>query len=455
MTSHSVAPSPADVPQPWTPPAPPADRSQLDSEELYSRDEIEALQYERLRWTLHHAYNNVPAYKELYDSHGVHPRDFKQLSDLELFPTIDKEFLRAAYPFKALAVPMDQVRRIHASSGTTGQPTTVAYTENDIEMWASLVARCMRASGVKPGYKVHNAYGYGLFTGGLGAHYGAERLGCAVIPMSGGQTEKQVQMITDFEPEVIMCTPTYLLALADGFAKAGIDPKDTSLKVAVLGAEPWTDGMRREIEKLFDLKACDIYGLSELMGPGVAGESVETQDGCHIWEDHFRPEIIDPISEKVLKDGEHGELVFTTLTREALPIIRFRTHDLTSLEQGTARPGHRRMKRVTGRSDDMIILRGVNIFPTQIEEIALEIETLAPHFTLEIARPNRMDELTIKIERRETSTLEEAEVGGKELQARIKTRVGCSCKLEIVEPHTLTRSSGKLRRIYDLRELND
>ncbi|MDN6636970.1 MAG: AMP-binding protein [Yaniella sp.] len=455
MTRHSVAPSPADPPQPWTPPTPPADRSQLDSEELYSRDEIEALQYERLRWTLHHAYNNVPAYKELYDSHGVHPQDFKQLSDLELFPTIDKEFLRAAYPFKALAVPMDQIRRIHASSGTTGQPTTVAYTENDIEMWASLVALCMRAAGVKPGYKVHNAYGYGLFTGGLGAHYGAERLGCAVIPMSGGQTAKQVQMITDFEPEVIMCTPTYLLALADGFAKAGIDPKDTSLKVAVLGAEPWTDGMRQEIEKLFDLKACDIYGLSELMGPGVAGEAVETQDGCHIWEDHFRPEIIDPINQDVLADGEHGELVFTTLTREALPIIRFRTHDLTSLEPGTARPGHRRMKRVTGRSDDMIILRGVNIFPTQIEEIALEIDTLSPHFALEIARPNRMDELTIKIERRETASVAEAEIGGKELQARIKTRVGCSCKLEIVEPHSLARSSGKLRRIFDLRELND
>lgn len=452
MTSPSVENPATEIAQPWTPPTPPEDRSQLDSEELYSREEIEQLQFERLRWTLHHAYNNVPAYRELYDKHGVHPNDFTKLADLELFPTIDKEFLRAAYPFKALAVPMDQIRRIHASSGTTGQPTTVAYTENDIEMWASLVARCMRASGVKPGYKVHNAYGYGLFTGGLGAHYGAERLGCPVIPMSGGQTEKQVQMITDFEPEVIMCTPTYLLALADGFTKVGIDPKDTSLKFAILGAEPWTDGMRQEIEKLYDLKACDIYGLSELMGPGVAGESVETQDGCHIWEDHFRPEIIDPISEDVLGDGEHGELVFTTLTREALPIIRFRTHDLTSLEPGTARPGHRRMHRITGRSDDMIILRGVNIFPTQIEEIALEIETLSPHFTLEIARPNRMDELTIKIERRETATAAEAEAGAKQLVAQIKTRVGCSCKIEIVEPSTLARSSGKLRRIYDLRK---
>lgn len=455
MTSPSIENPATEYPQPWTPPAPPADRNQLDSEELYSREEIEQLQFERLRWTLHHAYNNVPAYKALYDSHGVHPKDFTKLADLELFPTIDKEFLRDAYPFKALAVPMDQIRRIHASSGTTGQPTTVAYTENDIEMWASLVARCMRASGVKPGYKVHNAYGYGLFTGGLGAHYGAERLGCPVIPMSGGQTAKQVQMITDFEPEVIMCTPTYLLALADGFAKAGIDPKDTSLKYAILGAEPWTDGMRHEIEKLYDLKACDIYGLSELMGPGVAGEAVETQDGAHIWEDHFRPEIIDPISEEVLDDGQQGELVFTTLTREALPIIRFRTHDLTSLEPGTARPGHRRMNRITGRSDDMIILRGVNIFPTQIEEIALEIETLSPHFTLEITRPNRMDELTIKIERREHVSAAEAEVGGKQLVSQIKTRVGCSCKIEIVEPATLARSSGKLRRIYDLREVND
>lgn len=452
MTSHSVSSIAHDIPQPWTPPAPPADRNQLDPEELYSRQEIEKVQFERLRWTLHHAYNNVPAYKALYDQHGVHPNDFHKLEDLQLFPYIDKEFLRENYPFNTLAVPMDQIRRIHASSGTTGQPTVVAYTENDIDMWASLVARSMRASGVKAGYKVHNAYGYGLFTGGLGAHYGAERLGCAVIPMSGGQTDKQVQIITDFQPEVIMCTPTYLLALADGFTRAGINPRDTSLKVAVLGAEPWTEGMRKEIEDLYDLKACDIYGLSELMGPGVAGESVETQDGCHIWEDHFRPEIIDPITGDVLGEGESGELVFTTLTREALPIIRFRTHDLTSLSQGTARPGHRRMNRITGRSDDMIILRGVNIFPTQIEEIALEIDTLSPHFTLEITRPHRMDELTIKIERRENVTTTAAEAGGRELLSQIKTRIGCSCKIEIAEPNTLARSSGKLRRIYDLRD---
>ena len=454
MTTQSVAPLTNEVPQPWTPPAPPADRSQLDAEELYSRAQIEELQYERLRWTLHHAYNNVPAYKELYDKHGVHPNDFKSLEDLNLFPYIDKEFLRENYPLKALAVPMEDVRRIHASSGTTGQPTVVAYTENDIEMWASLVARSLRASGVQPGWKIHNAYGFGLFTGGLGAHYGAERLGCPVIPMSGGQTEKQVQMIMDLEPEVIMCTPTYLLTLADGFYKAGINPAETSLKVAVLGAEPWTEGMRQEIESIFDIKACDIYGLSELMGPGLAGEAVDTQDGCHIWEDHFRPEIIDPVSGNVLEDGESGELVLTTLTREALPIIRFRTHDLTSLSPGTARAGHRRLNRITGRSDDMIILRGVNIFPTQIEEIALEIESLSPHFALEITRPNRMDEMTIKIERRESATRAEAELGGKQLLSQIKTRIGCSCKIEINEPNTLARSSGKLRRIYDLRELN-
>lgn len=452
MTTKSDAPRTNEVPQPWTPPAPPADRSQLDSEELYSRAEIEALQYERLRWTIHHAYNNVPAYKELYDNHGVHPNDFKSLEDLKLFPYIDKEFLRENYPLKALAVPMEDVRRIHASSGTTGQPTVVAYTENDIEMWASLVARSFRAAGVKPGWKVHNAYGYGLFTGGLGAHYGAERLGCAVIPMSGGQTAKQVQMILDLEPEVILCTPTYLLTLADGFHQAGINPRDTSLQVAVLGAEPWTEGMRHEIENIFDIKACDIYGLSELMGPGLAGEAVDTQDGCHIWEDHFRPEIIDPISGNVLEDGESGELVLTTLTREALPIIRFRTHDLTSLSPGTARPGHRRLNRITGRSDDMIILRGVNIFPSQIEEIALEIESLSPHFTLEITRPNRMDELTVNIERRDSVSREDAEIGGKQLVSQIKTRVGCSCKIVIAEPNTLARSSGKLRRIYDLRE---
>ena len=309
MTSNSVAPTGSEIPQPWTPPAPPADRNQLDPEELYSRQEIEKLQFERLRWTLHHAYNNVPAYQELYDEHGVHPKDFQQLEDLQLFPYIDKEFLRANYPFKALAVPMDEIRRIHASSGTTGQPTVVAYTQNDLDKWASLVARCMRASGVKAGYKVHNAYGYGLFTGGLGAHYGAERLGCVVIPMSGGQTDKQVQIITDFQPEVIMCTPTYLLALADGFTKAGINPRETSLKVAVLGAEPWTEGMRKEIEN--STTSSLRYLWSVQLGSGAAEAVV--QDGCHIWEDHsprnYRPD-------QPSCTGTINRRWFTTLTRK-------------------------------------------------------------------------------------------------------------------------------------------
>lgn len=446
MTTHAF-------PQPWTPTDPPTDRSQLDPEEHFSLDRIRDLQFERLRWTLHHAYRNVPAYQQLYDDHGVHPNDFTSLEDITHFPCIDKEFLRNAYPLKALAVPMDQVRRIHASSGTTGQPTVVAYTENDLKMWATLAARSLRNSGVRPGHIVHNAYGYGLFTGGLGAHYGAERLGCAVVPMSGGQTEKQVQMITDLQPDVILCTPTYLLALADGFTKAGIDPRQTSLKVGVLGAEPWTDGMRAEIESIYGMKACDIYGLSELLGPGMASESVETQDGCHIWEDHFYPEILDPFTGEVLPEGESGELVFSALTREALPIIRFRTHDLTTLRPGTARAGHRRMDRIVGRSDDMIILRGVNLFPSQIEEIALEIDTLSPHFQLEITRPNRLDELTVKIERRATASMAEAQAGGQELRTRIKNRIGCTCQIKIAEPETLARSSGKLRRIYDLRQL--
>lgn len=456
MTSapHDPQPSPAgcSIPQPFVPGPPHADRSQPDSEELMSRDEIEALQFERLRWTLHYAYENVDAYRELFDNHGVHPGDFKELEDLRLFPYTDKEFLRKAYPFKSFAVEMSDIRRIHASSGTTGQPTVVAYTENDLQVWGTLVARCFRNSGIKPGDKVHNAYGYGLFTGGLGAHYGAERLGCAVIPMSGGQTEKQVQMIRDFEPQAILCTPTYLLTIADGFKAMGLDPRETSLRTAVLGAEPWTEEMRREIEQTFGIDACDIYGLSEVMGPGVAGESVSTKSGSHIWEDHFRPEIIDPFTDEVLQTGEHGELVFTALTKEALPIIRYRTHDLTRLLPGNDLPGHRRMGRITGRSDDMIILRGVNLFPSQIEELALQVPALSPHFTLEITRPDRMDQMTVNIERRESVTVEEATEGGKKLQYEIKTKIGSSCIINIAEPGTLARSSGKLRRVYDLRD---
>ena len=429
-----------------------ADPASLDPEERMSRDELESLQLRRLQQTLAYAYERVPLYRAKFDDAGVHPADLRELGDLRLFPYTTKEDLRSTYPFGMFAVPQQQVARIHASSGTTGRPTVVGYTAGDVDRWASLVARSLRASGVRPGYKVHNAYGYGLFTGGLGAHYGADKLGCTVIPMSGGQTERQIQLIRDFEPDTILCTPTYLLALADAMAAAGIDPRSTSLKNAVLGAEPWTEEMRHELESLMDLDACDIYGLSEVMGPGVAGECVESKDGAHIWEDHFRPEIIDPFDDtRVLDDGEHGELVFTSLTKEALPIIRYRTHDLTRLLPGTARPSMRRMGRITGRSDDMIILRGVNLFPTQIEEIALRIPALSAHFQLEITRPERMDELTVRIERREGTTTPEAVTAGVELAAQIKVHVGSTCTVEVVEPGTLARSSGKLRRIYDLR----
>ena len=429
-----------------------ADPTSLDPEERMSRDELESLQLRRLQQTLAYAYERVPLYRTKFDDAGVHPADLRELGDLRLFPYTTKEDLRSTYPFGMFAVPQQQVARIHASSGTTGRPTVVGYTAGDVDRWASLVARSLRASGVRPGYKVHNAYGYGLFTGGLGAHYGADKLGCTVIPMSGGQTERQIQLIRDFEPDTILCTPTYLLALADAMAAAGIDPRSTSLKNAVLGAEPWTEEMRHELESLMDLDACDIYGLSEVMGPGVAGECVESKDGAHIWEDHFRPEIIDPFDDtRVLDDGEHGELVFTSLTKEALPIIRYRTHDLTRLLPGTARPSMRRMGRITGRSDDMIILRGVNLFPTQIEEIALRIPALSAHFQLEITRPERMDELTVRIERREGTTTPEAATAGVELAAQIKVHVGSTCTVEVVEPGTLARSSGKLRRIYDLR----
>ncbi|MCQ1945749.1 MULTISPECIES: phenylacetate--CoA ligase PaaK [unclassified Arthrobacter] len=433
-----------------------ADPSTLDPEERMSRDELEALQLVRLKQTVAYAYERVPLYRRKFDDAGVHPSDLGELSDLARFPYTTKEDLRSTYPFGMFAVPQQQVARIHASSGTTGRPTVVGYTAGDLDRWSTLVARSLRASGVRRGYKVHNAYGYGLFTGGLGAHFGAERLGCTVIPVSGGQTERQVQLIVDFEPDTILCTPTYLLAIADAMTAAGIDPRSTSLKNAVLGAEPWTEEMRHELETLMDLDACDIYGLSEVMGPGVAGECVESKDGAHIWEDHFRPEIIDPFDEtRVLGDGEPGELVFTSLTKEALPIIRYRTHDLTRLLPGTARPSMRRMGRITGRSDDMIILRGVNLFPTQIEEIALRIPALSPHFQLEITRPERLDELTVRIERREDATTPDSAAAALELAAQVKIHVGSSCLVEVVDPGTLARSSGKLRRIYDLRRVTD
>ncbi len=430
------------------------DPAALDPAETMSRDELESLQLRRLQETVAYAYERVPLYKRKFDEVGVRPEDLRELEDLAKFPYTTKEDLRGEYPFGMFAVPQNQIARIHASSGTTGRPTVVGYTKNDLDVWASLVARSMRASGVRPGNKVHVAYGYGLFTGGLGAHYGAEALGTTVIPMSGGQTQRQVQLIIDFEPDVIMCTPTYLLTIMDAMRHQGMDPRKSSLKTAVCGAEPWTDEMRHELETGLDLDACDIYGLSEVMGPGVAGESVETKDGCHIWEDHFRPEVIDPFDHSsVLADGQHGELVFTSLTKEALPVIRYRTKDLTRLLPGTARPSMRRMGRITGRSDDMIILRGVNMFPSQIEEIALRIPALSPHFQMELSRPEgrRMDELAIRIEPREGTTQQERTAAATILQEQIKIHIGSSARIILVEPGGLERSNGKLRRIYDLR----
>lgn len=428
------------------------DPAALDAAETMSREQLEALQLERLKHSVSYAYQKVPLYKRKFDAAGVHPSDLKELADLANFPYTTKEDLRQEYPFGMFAVPQDEVVRIHASSGTTGRPTVVGYTQNDLDVWAQLVARSLRASGVRPGMKVHNAYGYGLFTGGLGAHYGAEALKTTVIPISGGQTEKQIQLIQDFKPDVILSTPTYLLTIMDAMRQRGIDPRSTSLKFAVLGAEPWTEEMRTELENGMNIDACDIYGLSEVMGPGVAGESVDSKDGNHIWEDHFRPEIIDPFdTSKVLQDGQEGELVFTSLSKEALPIIRYRTKDLSKLMPGTARPSMRRMSRITGRTDDMIILRGVNLFPSQIEEIALRIPALSPHFQLELSREARMDQLTIRIEPRAEVSVADYPGLVVELQSQIKTHIGSSCRVNIVEPGSLARSNGKLRRIFDNR----
>lgn len=423
----------------------------LHPEERLDRTALEALQLERLQWTVRHAYENVPFYHEKLDAAGVNPEDIKELADVQILPFTTKEDLRLNYPFGMFAVPKEEVRRIHASSGTTGRPTVVGYTQNDLDNWADLVARSLYASGVRPGWRVHNAYGYGLFTGGLGAHGGIERLGCTVIPMSGGQTEKQVQLIHDFEPDAIMCTPSYLLTIADAFEAAGLDPRNTTLKVAICGAEPWTNAMRHEIEERMGLKAVDIYGLSEVMGPGVGNECVETQDGPHIWEDHFLPEIIDENLQPV-SDGVSGELVFTTLTKEAFPVIRYRTRDLTKLLPGTSRPGMRRIAKITGRNDDMIILRGVNLFPTQIEEIAFEQHALSAHFIIELTRVGKLDSLTIKIEPREGIADDQASWAANALQQVIKTRIGCSVNVELVACKTLERSQGKLKRVYDLRE---
>jgi phenylacetate-CoA ligase len=427
-------------------------RSELEPIERASRDELAALQLTRLRAVLHHAYANVPLYRARFDAASVHPSDLHQLADLSRFPLTVKDDLRAHYPFGMLAVPRRQLARLHASSGTTGQPTVVGYTAGDLDMWAQLVARSMRAAGVRPGDLVHVAYGYGLFTGGLGAHYGAERLGCTVIPMSGGQTEKQVRLIADLGPDAIMVTPSYMLAIADEFVRQGRDPRSTTLRVGIHGAEPWTDALRQEIEDRFAIQAVDIYGLSEVLGPGVASECVDTKDGLHIWEDHFYPEIIDPVSGGVLPDGTPGELVLTTLTKEAQPLLRYRTRDLTTLLPGTAR-SMRRMARIAGRSDDMLIIRGVNVFPTQIEEILLADTRLSPHYALELRRDSRLDSLTVVSELRPglAGGVEEREAIATAVALRIKDLVGVTATIQLVEPGRLERSQGKAKRIHDLR----
>ncbi len=423
-------------------------RGELDPIETASRDELATLQRTRLAQTLRHAYANVRHYRQAFNAAGVHPEDFRDLPDLQRFPFTTKADLRANYPFGMFGVPRERVARIHASSGTTGKPTVVGYTQADLDVWAQVMARSIRASGGRAGMRIHVAYGYGLFTGGLGAHYGAERLGCAVIPMGGGQTERQVQLIQDFKPDLIMVTPSYMLAILDGFRTAELDPRGTTLKGGIFGAEPWTNAMRAEIEQSFGMHAVDIYGLSEVMGPGVANECVETKDGLHIWEDHFYPEVIDPQTGAVLPDGERGELVFTTLTREASPAIRYRTRDLTRLLPGTART-MRRMEKVTGRTDDMLIVRGVNVFPTQIEELVLGRPDLSGHYQIELTRPARLDEMLVRVEARtETFSVTEADL---HLARAIKESVGVTASIEIVPPGAIERSLGKARRVIDRR----
>jgi phenylacetate-CoA ligase len=436
------------VSRPLHSPAP----AQLEPIERASRDELAALQLDRLRRVLEHAYANVPLYRTRFDTAGVHPDDVRDLADLARFPFTVKDDLREHYPFGMLAVPRDQLARVHASSGTTGRATVVGYTPADIATWAQLVARSMRAAGVRRGDLVHVAYGYGLFTGGLGAHYGAELLGCTVIPMSGGQTEKQVRLIADLRPDAIMVTPSYVLAIADEFVRQGLDPRSSSLRVGIHGAEPWTESMRQEIEERFDMHAVDIYGLSEVMGPGVASECVETKDGLHVWEDHFYPEVIEPTTGEVLPDGRTGELVFTTLTKEAQPLIRYRTRDLTALHPGTARP-MRRMARIGGRSDDMLIVRGVNVFPTQIEEILLADARLSAHYMLELRRDGRLDDLTVVSELKPGApeAAAEREMVAAAVSMRIKDLVGVTAAVRLVSPGTIERSPGKAKRVVDLR----
>jgi phenylacetate-CoA ligase len=426
-------------------------RSDLDPIEIASRDEIAALQLRRLKLTLRRAYDNVVLFRGKCEAAGIAPDDCRSLADLAKFPFTTKSDLREAYPFGMVAVPKERIARIHASSGTTGKPTVVAYTKGDIDMWSDVMARSIRAAGARPGMKVHVAYGYGLFTGGLGAHYGAERLGCAVIPASGGMTERQVQLITDFRPEVVMVTPSYMLAILDEFRRAGVDPRGSSLQVGIFGAEPWTNAMRAEIEESFDMHAVDIYGLSEVIGPGVASECVETKDGPTIWEDHFYPEVIDPETGAVLPEGKMGELVFTSLTKEAMPIVRYRTRDLTRLMPGVAR-SMRRMEKVTGRTDDMIILRGVNVFPSQVEEQILRCGGLAPHFQIELSRRERMDMMTVVVEARAHAANAEArEAGANELIHHVKSVIGVTVGVRVMDPGGVERSQGKARRVVDLR----
>ncbi|MBS1145661.1 MAG: paaK 1 [Proteobacteria bacterium] len=426
--------------------------SQLDPIETASRDEIAALQLERLRQTLTHAYDNVPHTREKFDNLGVRPEDLKSLDDLAKFPFTSKEDLRRTYPFGMFAVPMDDVVRIHASSGTTGRPTVVGYTQKDIDTWAGLMARSIRATGGTRSDIIHVTHGYGLFTGGLGVHYGAERLGCAVVPISGGQTERQVQLIQDFKPTMIVGTPSYVLTLADEFERQGLNPADCSLKRGIFGAEPWGESMRRELEARFGIQAMDLYGLSELMGPGVGVECIESRDGPTLWEDHFYPEIIDPITGRVLPDGEPGELVFTSLTKEALPIIRYRTRDLTRLLPPSAR-SFRRMGKITGRSDDMLIIRGVNVFPSQIEELILKVERLTPHYVLEVTRRGHMDDLAVRVEvKPDVASEADKQAAAKELQHHIKSYIGINTRIEIVPWGIIERSVGKAKRVIDLRE---
>ncbi|MGW2250989.1 phenylacetate--CoA ligase PaaK [Kitasatospora sp. NPDC001660] len=449
----SSAPDTPDTPKRLGEPIPPG---LLDAGERMTVDELRAHQLVRLRATLRHAYDNVELYRRKFDAAGVGPEDCRSLADLARFPFTTKADLREGYPFGLFAVPMGRVRRIHASSGTTGRPTVVGYTENDLSMWADVVARSIRAAGGRAGHKVHIAYGYGLFTGGLGAHYGAERAGCTVIPASGGMTARQVRIIQDFRPEIIMVTPSYMLTLLDEFEKQGIDPRGTSLRIGIFGAEPWTEEMRCEIEERLDLHAVDIYGLSEVVGPGIAQECVETKDGLHVWEDHFYPEVVDPLADQpgadaVLPEGAGGELVFTSLTKEALPVIRYRTRDLSRLLPGTARPAFRRMEKVTGRSDDMIILRGVNVFPAQIEEILLRTPGVAPHFQLRLSRQGRMDAMAVRVEARPDAPAGLRVAAEAAIVRAVKDGVGVTVTAEVVEPYTLERSVGKIRRVVDER----